>query len=176
MFWIALIALSGQSVCFLKLSCLSYNCRVFSLFTKAECERGQDLCKLNFGMNGLSKGALHKQITLLSEVESTKPWLSPPYPKAAFIIGAFSDLIWNSRMEIPHIGLLDLLENNCPQDCPFSLGCPFEMANQNSSLHALLVSITWPKTECVKLCNFPKEIEDGKLSAMDLALPLSIQQ
>lgn len=71
------------------------------------------------------KRALHKQITLLSAVESTKPWLPPPCPKAPFIIWAFSDLIWNSRMEIPYPGLLYLLEytyergtgSNCP--CPF---------------------------------------------------------
>lgn len=101
-----------QSACFLNLSCLSYcGTAEFCLVDKRwTWKKTRDLCKLHFGVNKSSKRALHKQIALLSAAESTKTWLPPSYPKAPFIIGAFSELIWNSRMEIPHLGLLYLPE------------------------------------------------------------------
>lgn len=150
---------------FLYLSCLSYSKTGEVCLTNIKCawKKTKDLCKLHLGVNKALKRALHKQITLLSVAESTKPWLPPLCPKALFIIGAFSDLIWKSRMEIPHPGIFDLLE------------CAHE-GTQGAFVPALLVLgalFKWHFFSSIAHIHIHHLTKNSTLSIRDPAVPLS---
>lgn len=66
--------------------------------------------QIKFGLNQTFKKNYISNSHIFHQFKITKLWLPPAWPKAPFIIGAFSDLIWNSRTEIPHLDLLNVLE------------------------------------------------------------------
>lgn len=78
------------------------------------------------------QGAARAHLTVISsqKYQVPEPRQPPSRPTALFIIGAFSDLVWNSRMK--SLALLTWLAtvwtwrgtgSNC--HCHFSRGCPF---------------------------------------------------
>lgn len=92
----------------LNLCCLSR--RVLPYWQKMNVKEDKRFMQIKFWCEQALKNSIAQANHSLISCWKYEPWLPLSCPKAPFIIGVFSDLIWNSRMESLHPGLLDLLE------------------------------------------------------------------